>query len=227
MTFESTGSFETGSCPGEQALAQLDRLRNEGRAGGFTAILLGGKDDADGLVDNREMAGTSVEDSLQLAEEVDVDEWLKTRVEEDPEMYSSEVGEWPDTAVPPGSIMAHTEILSGKPKAVVYLAKIPTATPWEVPAYIGMGGWNACPDAAVITAFAKRWHERYGAEVVSITRDVIEFAVKNPPKTREAAMELAKEQYIFCNDIVDQGVGTVSALAATLLNSNYWYFWWD
>jgi len=40
-------------------------------------------------------------------------------------------------------------------------------------------------------------------------------------------MELAKEQYIFCNDIVDQGVGTVSALAATLLDSNYWYFWWD
>ena len=63
--------------------------------------------------------------------------------------------------------------------------------------------------------------------MVSITRDVIEFAVKNPPKTREAAMELAKEQYIFCNDIVDQGVGTVSALAATLLDSNYWYFWWD
>jgi hypothetical protein len=27
--------------------------------------------------------------------------------------------------------------------------------------------------------------------------------------------------------IVDQGVGDVSTLAATLINSKYWYFWWD
>jgi hypothetical protein len=40
-------------------------------------------------------------------------------------------------------------------------------------------------------------------------------------------MALAWEQYWYCLDIVDQGVGSVSALAATLLNSTYWYFWWD
>lgn len=90
-----------------------------------------------------------------------------------------------------------------------------------------MGGWNDCPDSSVLTAFAKRWHASFGAEVVSITRDVMEFTVANPPTTREAASKLAMEQYIFCPDIVEQGVGDVVTLAATLQNSSYWYFWWD
>jgi hypothetical protein len=38
---------------------------------------------------------------------------------------------------------------------------------------------------------------------------------------------LAREQYLYCSDIVWQGVGSVSNLSKTLLNSNYWYFWWD
>ena len=79
----------------------------------------------------------------------------------------------------------------------------------------------------MLTAFGKRWHEQYGAEIVSITHDVMEFTVAKPPQTKGAALALAKEQFVFCPDIVHQGVGDVAALAATLLKSNYWYFWWD
>jgi hypothetical protein len=227
LAFESVGDFEVASCPGEYALKHLEQLRNAGRSAGFTAILLGSKDDADGLAENREFSKTSTEEYLRVAANVDVEEWLKKQVEADPECYQSEAGDWPSEAPDAGSISAHLEVLSRKPKKAAYLAKIPTPRNWETPAYIGMGGWNACPDAAVLTAFAKRWNERYGAEVVSITHDVMEFAVTKPPTTKEAALELAKEQYVFCSDIVDQGVGDVSALAAALLNSNYWYFWWD
>ncbi|MBL8817724.1 MAG: DUF4253 domain-containing protein [Planctomyces sp.] len=28
-------------------------------------------------------------------------------------------------------------------------------------------------------------------------------------------------------DIVEQGCESISNLAATLVNSGYWYFWWD
>ena len=35
------------------------------------------------------------------------------------------------------------------------------------------------------------------------------------------------EQYRYCIDIVDQGVTSVSALAAILMEAPYWYFWWD
>ncbi len=51
--------------------------------------------------------------------------------------------------------------------------------------------------------------------------------VKQRPQTREAAIDLAREQYVYCNDIVDQGVGTLSVLAAVLMESDWWYFWWD
>jgi hypothetical protein len=40
-------------------------------------------------------------------------------------------------------------------------------------------------------------------------------------------MTVAKEQYIYCADIVDQGVGDISTLAATLIGQNWWSFWWD
>jgi hypothetical protein len=40
-------------------------------------------------------------------------------------------------------------------------------------------------------------------------------------------MELAQEQYDFCPDIVLQGTGTLEPLAATLMASDWWFFWWD
>lgn len=223
LTFESIGPFEIAYCPGEKALEYLTHYRSEGKRAGFTTIMMGGKEDAEMLAEDREFGGASSEDSLATASTIDVDNWLSERAGE----YEPEIGDWPDQAPTPGSIGVHLEILSGKPKKEVAIVKIPTPRNWEAPAFVGMGGWNECPDAAVITAFAKRWFERYGAEIVSITHDVMEFTITRPPADRDLALTLAREQYLFCSDIVDQGVGEISALAATLLHSNYWYFWWD
>jgi len=194
---------------------------------GFTAIFLGDEEDIEMLEEFREESESSLKKNLELATQLDVDKWLKKRAEDDPGQVFSEMGSWPLITPKSGSISAHLDILSGRPNEVVYIAKIPTPLNWQAPAYVGMGGWNECPDPAALTALAKRWHERYGAEIVSITHDVMEFSVANPPATKEQAIELAKEQFIVCSDIVTQGVETISALAATLLNSNYWYFWWD
>jgi hypothetical protein len=71
------------------------------------------------------------------------------------------------------------------------------------------------------------WKERYGAEIVSLSGDVIECAVQKPPRTIEDSIELAWEQYWYCSDIVDQGTQTIMNLAAGLMNSDYWFFWWD
>jgi hypothetical protein len=226
--FEDAGGFQVASCPGAEAPRYLEQLRKEGRSAGFTAILLGEEEEASMLAEDSEYSGSSLEERLRLAAEVDVDEWLKSRTGEDPEAFMAEVsGDWPDDTPQAGSMGAHLDVLSREPKEEVAIAKLPTQRNWEAPAYLGMGGWNECPDAAVITAFAKRWHERYGAEIISVTHDVMEFTVSKPPTDRESAMALAKGQYIFCTDIVDQGVGDVTTLAAMLLNSNYWYFWWD
>jgi hypothetical protein len=35
------------------------------------------------------------------------------------------------------------------------------------------------------------------------------------------------EMYYFCPDVVDQGTGSVKALAESILGANVWFFWWD
>jgi hypothetical protein len=63
--------------------------------------------------------------------------------------------------------------------------------------------------------------------VACVSGDVIEMTVARPPMTKEAAMELAKEQFLYCPDIVYQGTESVEALAAGLLDARVWFFWWD
>lgn len=73
----------------------------------------------------------------------------------------------------------------------------------------------------------KHWAGRYGAEIYAVTGDVIECTVERPPTTRDEAMELAREQFLLCTDIVYQGTESISLLAATLQDCSAWYFWWD
>jgi hypothetical protein len=51
--------------------------------------------------------------------------------------------------------------------------------------------------------------------------------VRQRPKTQAEALDLAREQYSYCSDIVEQGAGTLSALAAALMENDWWYFCWD
>ena len=108
------------------------------------------------------------------------------------------------------------------------LLKIPVVHPWEVIAWIPMGGWNDCPDAKDMLAVCKYWYETYGAVPALFTHDVMEFYVPN--KTNQSLkMDIAKEHYAFCTDRVCQctASGTISELAAGIPESKVWYFWWD
>ncbi len=106
------------------------------------------------------------------------------------------------------------------------LAEIPVAQPWQVFAYLPFGGWNECPNTPQLMAMAKRWYEQYGAVPAVLTHDVLEFRLPEPV-SREAALPLALEQYVRCLDRVEQGEGTIGALADCLSKSTVWYFWWD
>jgi len=67
------------------------------------------------------------------------------------------------------------------------------------------------------------WQKEFGVEIVGVSGDAIECIAKNPPRDQEAAIKLAWQQYW----IVDQGCEIIANLAATLLNAEGWYFWWD
>ena len=107
------------------------------------------------------------------------------------------------------------------------LFRIPTTNPWEVFAWIPFGGWNACPDEKDMMAVCKYWYELYGAVPAIISGDTLQMYCPNPVTNNNDALKLAEEQYAFCNDIVDQGVGEINKHASMLIDSTVWYFWWD
>lgn len=115
---------------------------------------------------------------------------------------------------------------NGKKTVPVVLAEIPIKNPWEVFAYLPFGGWNECPANEEHMAVAKYWFEKYGAIPALMTHDVLEYSLP-APVSQERAMEVAWEQFTYCSDIVEQGVGTIGRLADGLTKSHYWYFWWD
>ena len=115
---------------------------------------------------------------------------------------------------------------NGKKTIPVVLAEIPLKNPWEVFAWLPFGGWNECPANEEHMAVAKYWFETYGAFPALMTHDVLEYSLP-APVSPERAMEVAWEQFTYCSDIVEQGVGTIGRLADGLMKSSCWYFWWD
>jgi hypothetical protein len=165
---------------------------------------------------------------IELARQIDVEQWLEERAGEDPEYYEIEQAAWPeDDQLPNTSITAHCDVLTHEPYPQVIITVLPASEAWMAPCYLKIGNWNDVPKAEEHAALFKYWSEKYGATVACIADDVIEMTVSRPASTREAALELAKQQFVYCADIVHQGVGSVEALAATLLGATVWYFWWD
>ncbi len=143
---------------------------------------------------------------------------------EDPEP-EPELGTWPDDVQTTDlTVIAH---YTGRIYDRVHIAILPCATGWEAIAHLRWGGWNENPSAEYHVAALKSWHERYGAELIGCSHDVLNLRVARRPATRDEALALAREQYLYCNDVVDQGVETLSNLAAVLMASDWWFFWWD
>ncbi|MFT3987290.1 DUF4253 domain-containing protein [Aestuariivirga sp.] len=137
------------------------------------------------------------------------------------------LGNWPDTPNASMGLTVASELLSGKPFPKVYIGVAPTDDWTTIPAILRWGGWNACPAAEYHVAALRKWRDNYGAELIGLSFDTMNLRVAIKPKTREEALALAREQYIYCSDIIDQGSETYSALAADLIANDWWYFWWD
>lgn len=109
----------------------------------------------------------------------------------------------------------------------IYIAKVPTVKPYEVLAYIPVGGFNDCPPTKYHLAVAKKWYEAYGAVPCAVSYDIVQYYLADPVTDDAALEELKREQYIYCYDIVDQGVGSLENLKRSLNGSSIWFFWWD
>jgi uncharacterized protein DUF4253 len=143
------------------------------------------------------------------------------------EPRSPPLGDWPASPGPSAGLSVAQNIRTGMPLAKVYIGLAPTDDWTTIPAYLRWGGWNACPASEYHVAAMRTWRDRYGAELIGMSFDTINLRVANKPGTREEALALARDHYTYCNDIIDQGFGTTSALAADLMANDWWYFWWD
>lgn len=217
-----------GGAPAIELWQALRRLASETW---YWPVLLGSAEDAgllDETLEDERGAPTAALLAAVDAERPDPRAWLAEELGgggEATEVEDPDEG-WPDVPPPEDYILPY-DIVSRRPLPAVAIGLVPTRAPWEVPVYLRFGGWNACPDPVRHAALMKKWHVEYGAEVVGISRDVVEMRVQRPPTTRQAARALALEQYLYCADIVEQGVGSVGNLAAGLLRAPSWYFWWD
>jgi len=80
------------------------------------------------------------------------------------------------------------EFLSPEPPATVEIALLPTRFGWEAPAFLSWGGWNYVP---------------FPNEHVGL------MSVSAPPTDEPAAIELAREHFLYAPDSVWQGTGAV------------------
>ncbi|HEX3652286.1 MAG TPA: DUF4253 domain-containing protein [Rhizomicrobium sp.] len=174
------------------------------------------------------------------ADDQQANENFRARLAKRPELFRDEtlsrimeqpheppVGEWPKEKQESPGLTVLTDLLKGTPLPKVRIALIPTTDWTTIPAYLHWGGWNDCPPPEYHVAAFRTWRDRYGAELVGLSSDTLNLRVQRRPSTREEALSLAREQYVYCSDIVEQGTRDYSTLAATLMDSDWWFFWWD
>ncbi|MEM9496172.1 MAG: DUF4253 domain-containing protein [Pseudomonadota bacterium] len=186
----------------------------------------------DGLKKEPQPPVTSPEMTEQLSEKLGADVQafaLEEFIASDPidDDYEPEMGRWPWLKPREAGLSVAYDVLSGKPLPSVNIVLIPTDDWTEAPAYLRWGNWNDNPPPEYHVAALRSWRDRYGAELVGLSHDVMNIRVVNKPGTRDEAVELAREHYAYCSDIVDQGTGTFAPLAASLKANKWWYFWWD
>ena len=165
---------------------------------------------------------------LAAAERIDAANVLARTWEEDqPVDEEPEAHELFDESAPSSPPPPIPSRIVRKPGLAV-LAQVPVATGEDALAALGFGNWNACPPPEEHVSILRYWRRRYGARLRAMADDILELDVAEPPMSFDAALPLAREQYAYAGDIVMQSEhDTIGVLAAALVGSRHWHFWWD
>lgn len=210
--------------PGAQVVEAWEEHR---RRPGVVPVLMGNREASSIVLSEAGRCGGSVAEVLDEALQLDLEAWMAERRRSRPEHWDVAGVDRPwDGVCRPLTPFVPAYNHRGEPLDEVFIALVPAQEPWHVPAYLRSAGIGDLPRAAVQTALWRRWHERYGAEVITIADGCVELIVERPLANLQIAHELAVEQFIYSPDIIHYGMATLGNLAAALITNRLWYFWW-
>lgn len=224
-------TFTTQKIAGDEAIAALHSARSCYPETSDYPFLIGDAEELERINEDAEFNEQAFDEIIREASSIELDNWIAERRSRIEEYYpfsdENTLGSWPGEVTEKGSLSLHRDVLTREIKPEVFLGFASISEPWHLPAVLKYGWWNECPPPEVHCVFHRLWQAEFGAQIAGVSGDVVECIVRSPPRDQATAIELAWQQYWYCNDIVEQGVESVSNLAAHLINSPYWYFWWD
>lgn len=198
----------------DEALGWWLQIRQVHERTGWLPVLLGTADD---WLDNGESVLHEGEDELGRMSELDPARLFADK--------AAEAGE-PPRGVPILPTRGDSDF--AVPKSDGLLGLVEAEHSWQIPALLpwkGSTNWELY--GAEHATVLRYWHERHEVEVVSMTWDILELYVPNPPSNDEDVLAAAHEAYAYCPDLLAAGVPTLDDLAIHMIRSRAWYFRWN
>jgi hypothetical protein len=164
--------------------------------------------------------------------EGDDEDWEEEEDEEMVAMRAPFSREFPGLAAAEGTSLSQEQIqdvlTSLRPAR---LGLVPASRPADVLPLIGWSGFAPGTDGTLsLAAVLRSWEDRFGARLLDVGFAEIRLLVERPPRTHDAAQDLAAEQFAFCNECTlagKVGLSDVQSITAGLVNTPIWGFWWD
>lgn len=103
------------------------------------------------------------------------------------------------------------------------LALIPTEKPYELLAWIPIGGFNWCPLPEYQMAFAKHLFECYGARLMEISDVSMDYYVPNALTNIQDVINVSRDLITFDDDWYED----MSVAPENIYGKRRWHLWWD
>jgi hypothetical protein len=104
------------------------------------------------------------------------------------------------------------------------MAILKTTDKFEILKAIKTDGINYDIDNDSLVQLIGSFDHKYSLDLIGASGDWCEFKITKDPSDW---MAFANEVYAVCPDVVDQGTGSVDALAEEMKRTKRLYFWWD
>lgn len=126
-------------------------------------------------------------------------------------------------------LLGNDGLCSGFDPCRFELLRLPTDHPWEIPAYLPFFHPYDGPSLEQLISVLKDWHARYGAQILCVSFDMLQFLFDRSRMDESAYHRLAREIFCIHPALVIDYYQNFDNLLYNLQNSEEPIFqlWWD